>query len=107
MKKETLEFQITLDNQHMPESIQWKGSDNPQLQEAKSIMIALWDKKEGQTLRVDLWTKEMTIDEMKIFFHQNMVTLAQTYQRATGDRVTAEAVQEFLQDIGKKMGILR
>jgi gliding motility-associated protein GldC len=37
-------------------------------------------------MRIDLWTKEMPVDEMKIFFHQTLVAMSDTFHRATGDR---------------------
>ena len=35
--------------------------------ESKSAMIAIWDSKENNTMRIDLWTQDMTVDEMKNF----------------------------------------
>ena len=69
-------------------------------------MIALWDAKENNTLRIDLWTKEMMVDEMKKFFHQNVVTLTDTYVRATGDENTGKKVKQFFSEIGKDIGVL-
>jgi hypothetical protein len=31
-------------------------------------MLSVWDSKEKESMRIDLWTKEMPVDEMKIFF---------------------------------------
>jgi gliding motility-associated protein GldC len=45
------------------------------LSEAKAIMLSVWDSKEKESMRIDLWTKEMPVDEMKIFFHQTLVCL--------------------------------
>jgi gliding motility-associated protein GldC len=66
----------------------------------------LWDEHENNTMRIDLWTKEMGIDEMKKFFHQNIMTLTETYTRATNDEATAKEVREFMSGLGKKMGVL-
>jgi hypothetical protein len=30
-------------------------------------------------MRIDLWTKEMPVDEMKIFFHQTLVAMSDTF----------------------------
>jgi gliding motility-associated protein GldC len=32
------------------------------------MMLALWDQSYKNTLRIDLWTKDMPVDEMKRFF---------------------------------------
>ena len=70
-------------------------------------MIALWDARENNTLRIDLWTKDMSVDEMKKFYHQNIMTLTDTYVRATSDEATAKKVKELFAVIGKEMGVLK
>jgi gliding motility-associated protein GldC len=35
---------------------------------AKAIMLSIWDSKVKESMRIDLWTKDMPVDEMKIFF---------------------------------------
>jgi gliding motility-associated protein GldC len=107
MKTNQLIFEVTTDEMNLPENITWKASDNPTSSDAKSVMIALWDRKELNTLRVDLWTKDMSIDEMKVFFHQNLVSLTETYKRATGDKNTADEMLAFLQNLGIKMGLFK
>jgi gliding motility-associated protein GldC len=37
-------------------------------EEAKAIMLSIWDSKVKESMRIDLWTKDMPVDEMKIFF---------------------------------------
>ena len=54
-----------------------------------------------------IWFLQNTrIDEMKKFFHQNIMTLTETYTRATNDEATAKEVREFMSGLGKKMGVL-
>jgi gliding motility-associated protein GldC len=47
-------------------------------------MLSIWDSKVKESMRIDLWTKDMPVDEMKIFFHQTLV-VSQTFKRATDD----------------------
>jgi gliding motility-associated protein GldC len=70
-------------------------------------MIALWDEKENNTLRIDLWTKDMMVDEMKKFYHQNVLTLTDTYLRATGDEATGKKVKNLFAEIGRDLGVLK
>ena len=70
-------------------------------------MLALWDQDENNTLRIDLWTKEMMVDEMKKFSCQNIITLADTFERATGDQQIANEIREFGKQLGKKLGVLQ
>ena len=69
-------------------------------------MISLWDPKEQNTLRIDLWTRDMMVDEMKQFYHQNLLSMADTLERATGEVEAAKAMRLFAQQFGEKMNIL-
>jgi gliding motility-associated protein GldC len=44
-------------------------------------MLSVWDSKVKESMRIDLWTKEMPVDEMKIFFHQTLVAMSDTFHR--------------------------
>jgi gliding motility-associated protein GldC len=102
MKKSEINFKITLDENHVPEKIEWQADDAGEggLKECKSIMLSLWDKKERNTLRIDLWTKEMMIDEMKHFYYQSVITMGDAYERATNDKELANEIR----NLGKRMG---
>ena len=95
MKTKQIRFSITLDDNHVPERIAWEADDSEGTSECKSALISLWDAKELNTLRIDLWTKLMTTDEMKAFFHQNILTMADTFERATGEGKMAAQMRDF------------
>ena len=101
-----LNFKIQLDGHHLPEKIEWSAESDAVSKACKSVMIALWDETERSTLRIDLWTKDMSVDEMRVFYHQNVLSLADAYARATGDHATTSEVKQYLETLGKKMGIL-
>lgn len=107
MKTSEIKFKITVDENHLPLNIEWEAADAGEKSDSKSVMIALWDAKENNTLRIDLWTKDMMVDEMKKFYHQNIMTLTDTYVRATGDEATATEVRQLFNKIGKDIGVLR
>jgi gliding motility-associated protein GldC len=107
MKTTEINFKVTVDENNLPQSITWNAPDSGESSECKSMMIALWDANENNTLRIDLWTKEMTVDEMKKFFHQNVVTLTNTYVRATGDDATGNKVKHFFSEVGREIGVLK
>jgi len=88
MKKSTVNFEIELDDKNIPEQIKWTASDDPSGElpkDTRSISLALWDHEQKNTLRIDLWTKEMTVDEMKRFYVDCIGGLAQSALSATGD----------------------
>lgn len=107
MKTTEINFKVTVDENNLPHAIRWSAPDSGEASECKSVMIALWDAKENNTLRIDLWTKDMMVDEMKKFFHQNVMTLTDTYIRATGDDATGEKVKNLFAELGRSSGILK
>jgi gliding motility-associated protein GldC len=107
MKKSEIKFEISLDENNIPEAIQWEATDdelNGKL-DAKSILLSIWDSKDKNSLRIDLWTKDMTVDEMKIFFHQTLVSLADTFEKATSDDKMAGDMRDFCEYFAEKQNL--
>jgi gliding motility-associated protein GldC len=94
MKKSAISFSIDLDQNNVPEKIQWDASDKPDpgLAETKAISVALWDHRQKNTLRIDLWTKDMPVNEMKRFYIECLGGLAQSALTATGDEFMASEI---------------
>jgi gliding motility-associated protein GldC len=107
MKTSEINFKVTVDDDFLPVNISWEAKDAGEKSESKSVMIALWDAKENNTLRIDLWTKDMSVEEMKKFYHQNIMTLTDTYLKATSDTATADEMKKIMAEMGKKMGVTR
>jgi gliding motility-associated protein GldC len=107
MKTTEIIFKVTVDENNLPQKIEWNAPDSGEASECKSLMVALWDAKENNTLRIDLWTKDMMVDEMKKFFHQNVVTLTDTYVRSTGDEATGKRVKQIFTEIGRDLGVMK
>lgn len=91
MKKSTINFTVELDQNNIPDKIFWEATEkpDPHLSETKSISIALWDHKQKNTLRIDLWTKDMPVEEMKRFFIDCIGGLGQSMLSSTGDEFMA------------------
>lgn len=104
--KSKLEFNITMDENMVPESISWLAENHPE-SKCRAFMTSLWDDKESNTLRIDLWTKEMMIEEMRHFFVQSLITMADTFERATNDASSAEELRNFSKEFGKKLGVIK
>ena len=68
-------------------------------------MISLWDTKENNTLRIDLWTKDMPVDEMKVFFHQTLVAMSNTFNKATQDEKMTATMKDFCDYFAEKLEI--
>lgn len=103
-----IKFLIDLDENRVPEKLQWSAEDGGvNQQEAKAIMLSIWDSKAQETLRIDLWTKDMPVDEMKKFFHQTLVAMSDTFQRATDDQQMTDTMKDFCEYFAEKMDLIK
>jgi gliding motility-associated protein GldC len=103
-KTSTIQIQVELDDNKVPEKIEWNASDTTaeRMNKAKAMMVSFWDTAEATALRIDLWTKDMMLDEMADFFYQTMMTMADTWQRATPYKDQSEDLRSFAKDFFKK-----
>jgi gliding motility-associated protein GldC len=97
MTQSTITIDVNLDDQKIPHQIQWNAtqSNSEEKQDAKAMMVSFWDGKEKAALRIDLWTKEMMVDEMGDFYYQTMMTMADTFDRATHQKELVQEMKEF------------
>lgn len=104
MNKHNININVSLDNEKMPEHIDWNasGSGNDSPTQAKAFMLSLWDGQEKTAMRIDLWTKRMMVDEMNDFFFQTMMTMADTFNRATRNETLANEFKDFARSFKKK-----
>lgn len=109
MRHSTISIDVQLGDKNHPESIVWKASDSSvtEAQQAKAMMLAFWDGSKNSALHIDLWTKEMMVDEMAEFYYQMMVTMADTFSRATGHKEFIEQMKKSAHDFHANYGELR
>ncbi len=105
MNKSTIVIDVMLDPNKIPEQINWSATDsNAEMkQKAKAMCIAFWDGAEKSAMRIDLWTKDMMVDEMGDFFYQMMMTMADTFKRATQQEELSEEMKTFAKEFIKKL----
>jgi gliding motility-associated protein GldC len=102
--KSKIEFTVGLDENKVPEKLHWTANDGGiSNEEAKALMISVWDSTNKDTLRMDLWTKDMPLDEMKQFFHQTLVSMADTFERATNDEKMSATMRDFCDYFAEKL----
>ncbi len=104
VKKSNINFTVSLDKENLPVQIQWNADDADVegKQEAKAIILSLWDGLQQNALRIDLWTKEMNVEEMNLFMFQTLATLGDTYERATNNSEIAAEIREFAHHFGHR-----
>ena len=102
MKQSTINFKVELDEKNTPQKITWDASDKPdELSETKSISLSLWDHVQKNTLRIDLWTNDMPVDEMKRFYIDCLGGLAQSALTATGDDYMSSEINSLCEKLVK------
>lgn len=107
MRKTQITIDVELDENHIPEKLLWNATDGGvKDQETKAALMSVWDDKTKEALRLDLWTKDMPMDDMKQFFHQIFISMADSYQRATNDEEVATFIIEFAENFAYKAGLI-
>jgi gliding motility-associated protein GldC len=97
---------VELDNNRVPEKLFWTAKDGGiEKEESKAVMLSVWDSKAQESMRIDLWTKDMPVDEMKVFYHQTLVSMADTFERATGDKKMSDTMKDFCDYFAEKLEI--
>lgn len=97
MNKSTIQIDVLLDANKVPEQISWNATDSSadMAQKAKAMCIAFWDGQDKTAMRIDLWTKDMMVDEMADFYYQMMMTMADTFKRATQQQELSDDMKKF------------
>ena len=107
MKKSKISFEIELDKNNLPQTISL-NTDDGQLSnvKVKSLLISAWDTKTKETLRIDLWTKDMMVNEMMIMYHQTLTSMANSLERATNEDKLAGALRDYCTFFAEQSGII-
>ena len=105
--KQTLKFEVELDENNLPNSIKMleEKASNSSI-DLKALMIGGWDAKRKETLRVDIWTKDMPVNDMFIMYHQNMMGMATSLEKSTGQNKLANALRDYCDFFAKETKIL-
>ncbi|WP_432713402.1 gliding motility protein GldC [Pedobacter sp.] len=107
MKKAEIKITVELDDNNVPETMVWESTDSATQEQVavKSMMLALWDHNYKNSLRIDLWTKDMPVDEMKRFFYETLQTMGDSFLKATGETLIVEDLRDYCAHFADKMGI--
>lgn len=103
-----IKIQVELDENRVPEKLRWSAKDGGvDMAESKAMLLSVWDSNTQETLRIDLWTKDMPVDEMKKFFHQTLVAMADTFERATEEDKMAATMRDFCDYFAEKLELMK
>ena len=97
MVRSNITIDVELDDDRIPSNIQWQATESTanEPQQAKAFMLSLWDGADKSALRIDLWTQKMMVDEMADFYYQTLMTMADTFGRATRQEELVEDMKRF------------
>lgn len=94
--KQTLKFEVELDENYLPLNIEMQESDGAiNERDIKALMISAWSAQTKETLRIDLWTKDMPVHDMFIMYHQTMIGMSESLEKATGQDKLAAALRDY------------
>ncbi len=104
MHKSTIKVDVLLDPNKIPEQINWQAPDSSadMMQKAKALSIAFWDGADRTALRIDLWTKDMMVDEMGDFYYQMLMGMADSLKRATNQQDLSDDMKNFAKEFFEK-----
>ena len=109
VKKSTVTIEVGLNKENLPVEIKWKTSDAPTsvpMQDAKAMLISFFDRPSRDTLKMDLWTVDLQVEEMDRLIFHSLRSVTDTYMKATNNKEMAEQMQQFVRYFGEKTGII-
>ena len=99
-----IKIEVGLDENRIPEMMKWSADDGGIINmESKALLLSVWDNKGKETYKINLWTKDMPVDEMKQFFHQTLVSMADSFQLATNDDKMSATMRDFCDYFAEKL----
>ncbi len=104
ISESTITIGVQLDDKKVPEHIRWTATDSTaeNMQHARAMMLNFWDGAEKAALRIDLWTKDMMVDEMVDFYYQCFMGMADSLARSTGQKELVDDLQAFAKEFIRK-----
>ncbi|TXF91661.1 gliding motility protein GldC [Neolewinella aurantiaca] len=106
-KRSKITVEVGLNAEQMPVEMKWGATDKPGPAEGcKGMLLSLFNEQTKETMKVDLWTKEMQVVEMDRFMYQTLRGLADTYFKATGNKELANQMQQFVFYFGQATGAI-
>jgi len=102
--KSEINLNVELDENKVPEKLTWTAKDGGvENEKAKAVLLSVWNSEQQETLKIDLWTKDMPMDEMKKFMHQTLVSLSDTFYKATQDEKMTATMKDFCDYFAEKL----
>ncbi len=84
LKSSDIRLTVDMDDDGV-EAIRWEADDalEPGVHDAGAMILALWEGEQRHALRIDLWVKDLSVDDMNDFFFQTFLSMADTCSPVT------------------------
>jgi len=106
MKKTEIRIDVALDANNVPEKMSWSAPDGGiKNQDTEAMLLSFWDGKTQETLKMDLWIKEMPVDQMNLFFYQTLRSMTDTFYKATQDEKMTATMRDFCDYFAEKLAL--
>jgi gliding motility-associated protein GldC len=106
VKNTQIKIEVGPDENNIPEEMQWTAPDGGVSDmDTKAMLLSFWDAEQQETLKMDLWVKDMPMDQMQLFFHQTLMSLSDTYYRATQDEKMTASMKDFCDFFAEKLAL--
>ena len=97
-----------MDENNIPEKLIWSAPDGSiKNNEAKALFLSLWDSNKQEAFKIDLWVKDMPVDQMQMFFYQTLLEMSETFYKATNDKKMTETMKDFCEYFAEKLKIIK
>lgn len=104
----TITIVVDLDKDKIPQKISWGTSDMSSdlpMEKSKAFLLSIFSEESRDTLRLDLWTSDMQLQEMDRLMYYTLKGLADTYAKSTNNLELAEQMQQFADYFGTQTEI--
>lgn len=106
-KTSQIRINVHLNEENLPLQLDWDADDADfEGQEpAKGMMLSIFDGFRQNSMRIDLWTQDMNVEEMNLFMFQTLATMADTFEKATGNKALSDEMRDFVHNFGHKANV--
>ncbi|MCS7082740.1 MAG: gliding motility protein GldC [Bacteroidetes bacterium] len=96
-------LEVELNAQRIPMRLRWQATEEAEeFQSCTAVLLSLWDKRQRQSLGLDLWTPEMEVPDMHALYYQTFLRLADTLERAVHDAELADQIRAFARSFAQQ-----
>jgi len=97
--KNQIIIDVKLDEQKIPAEISWTTTQQEEAMAAKAFFLSLFDPVNKDTLKIDLWTKDMNVQDMEVFMHNTLKAMGRSYAKAVSNPTAVEKFDKLADEL--------